>query len=104
MLDSIEDILDKIPEIPKERKVVETKEFNVKEIYNLIEKGISEKESIANKLKIEIKFLTDILFEMELNGQTHIASLLRFRKNFSKCSMISRMWNLRIHCIWNSKT
>ena len=69
LLDSIEDILDKIPEIPKERKVVETKEFNVKEIYNLIEKGFSEKESIANKLKVEIKFLTDILFEMELNGQ-----------------------------------
>lgn len=73
LLTDIEDILEKIPEIPKEKRICKKKK-NEKiktkfiEIFELIECGINEKEDIINKTGKSTQEVNSLLIEMELEG------------------------------------
>lgn len=66
MLTSIEDILEKIPEIPKEKREIQNKKSEYEDIYEIIKSGINEKEMIIEYLKKDIVTVNKILFELEI--------------------------------------
>lgn len=65
-LTSIEDILEKIPEIPKERRITKNKKSEYEDVYEIIKNGINEKEMIMEYLKKDIVTVNKILFELEI--------------------------------------